>query len=152
MAPNRHAKHFRPTAATTTQNGHKKMKISTLEIMRQTSLKHVAPSFPLSWRVPPQAVQTGAGGGEGSERRVPLQGGAKFHVTIALHNSGSQNREAATRPKEFSSHSCAYTALHKSRTPHTHTHTQLRTQQHVLFVSLRSGFRNIIKMGEKTAT
>lgn len=29
-------------AATTTQNGHKKMKISTLEIMRQTSLKHAA--------------------------------------------------------------------------------------------------------------
>lgn len=75
-------------AATTTQNGHKKMKISTLEIMRQTSLKHAA-SPTTGWANKEQG---------GGKEEVPLQGGAKFHVAIALHNSGSQNRRGDHTP------------------------------------------------------
>lgn len=75
MAPNRHCKHFRPQAAATTQNGHKKNE--------NFNFGNYAANKFQAWG---QQLQAAAGavteGGGGAE--VPLQGGAKFHVVATL--------------------------------------------------------------------
>lgn len=90
--PNRHCKHFRPS-----QNGHKKWKIATLEIMRQTSFRRSTRTC--------GSCSEWVTGREGVSSAKISRSNCNCYITLVVANG-----------PPFSSCCCQYTALHGSVT------------------------------------